>query len=151
MNIKLENYFLNRFNKFFIEPLSKEVACSNGWFFLLNWLCEEIEKRVEQVNENKSEDEKISFEFLQIKEKFGKLRIYYKTEDEVISHYITMAESISGYICEETGLFDETIGFTTKGWQKTISKSQSGYGIGWKHCYYDDVISIWEEIRAKNE
>ena len=129
MNIKLENYFINRFNKFFIEPLSKEIACSKGWFFLINWLCEEIEKRLEWVNENKSEEEKVSFEFLQIKEKFGKLRIYYKTDDETIASYIAMVESISGYICEETGLFDETVGFTAKGWQKTISKSQSGNGV----------------------
>jgi len=151
MNIKLENYIFNRYHKFFIDPSSKEIECSNGWFFLLNWLCEEIENRLELVNNGKPEEEKVSFEFLQIKEKFAKLRIYYKTNDEIIHHYVALSESISGYICEETGLFDETVGYTTKGWLKTISKTQSGYGIGWKNCYNDEILSIWEEIKAGND
>jgi hypothetical protein len=44
----------------------------------------------------------------QVKEKFGTLRFYYRGGDDAISHYVEMAEAMSGVICERCGAPAET-------------------------------------------
>jgi hypothetical protein len=53
----------------------------------------------------------------QVKEKFGTLRFYYTGGDEYIHGMVTMAESMSGVICEECGNPGERKG---GGWVRTI-------------------------------
>jgi hypothetical protein len=53
----------------------------------------------------------------QVKEKFGTLRFYYQGGDDYISGMVSMAESMSGVICESCGNPGEQ---TRGGWIKTI-------------------------------
>jgi len=53
----------------------------------------------------------------QVKEKFGTLRFYYSGGDDYISGMVTLAESMSGVICEECGNPGERKG---GGWVRTI-------------------------------
>jgi len=53
----------------------------------------------------------------QVKEKFGTLRFYYTGGDEYISGMVTMAEAMSGVICESCGNPGKQ---TSGGWIKTI-------------------------------
>ena len=43
------------------------------------------------------------YEFFQIKEKFGTLRVYDNGHDEYIAGAIRMAENMSAFTCEVTG------------------------------------------------
>lgn len=49
-------------------------------------------------------------EFVQIKEKFGTLRVYYSGGDDKIDGMVRLAESISGVTCEECAAPGETGG-----------------------------------------
>jgi len=53
----------------------------------------------------------------QVKEKFGTLRFYYSGGDDYISGMVTMAEAMSGVICEDCGNPGERKG---SGWVRTI-------------------------------
>jgi len=53
----------------------------------------------------------------QVKEKFGTLRFYYTGGDDAIDGMVTMAESMSGVICEECSAPAKTHG---PGWIRTI-------------------------------
>ena len=47
----------------------------------------------------------------QVKQKFGSLRFYIDGGDEIIYNYISFAEYLSGYICEQCGT-TENVGST---------------------------------------
>lgn len=72
------------------------IECDDGWFDLIDHLCEKIQRRVEW--------KKIEpFVCAQVKEKFGTLRFYGNGGDDVTDAYISFAESFSGRICETCG------------------------------------------------
>ena len=54
----------------------------------------------------------------QVKEKFGRLRIYVDGEDKTLDEAIRLAESASGHICERCGNSGE-IRKNSRGWFKT--------------------------------
>jgi len=56
----------------------------------------------------------------QVKEKFGTLRFYYTGGDDYIRGMVTMAEAMSGVICEECGNPGETKG---QGWVVTLCET----------------------------
>lgn len=58
----------------------------------------------------------------QVKEKFGTLRFYYSGGDEYIAGLVTMAESMSGVMCEECGNPGKRIG---GGWVTTLCKEHA--------------------------
>jgi len=147
MNVKLENYLCDRFAPFF-EGKRHSFECSDGWFFILNWAFLRIEKTLRHANDGKSPEEKKSFIVLQAKEKFGTLRLYYDAaDDEEIRSIVNSAESLSAFVCEESGVFDETVGSDSKGWIKTLSKHQSGFNTGWASRYDEDLLAILEETK----
>jgi hypothetical protein len=70
--------------------------CSDGWFAIINTACWLISSHL------KGKD--ADFEWCQIKEKFGTLRLYPAGGyDEYTSGVISMAESISSVTCERCG------------------------------------------------
>ena len=147
MNVKLENYLCNRFSPFF-EGKGHSFDCSDGWFFILNWAFLRIERSLKRINEEKTPEDKDSFIVLQTKEKFGTLRLYYAgTDSEEIRTIVSNAESLSGFVCEETGVFNETVGSNSKGWIKTLAKDQAGFNTGWTSQYDNDLLAILEEIK----
>jgi hypothetical protein len=68
---------------------------SDGWFNIIRAMCQEIDAHIK----NKPFD----YEFVQIKEKFGTLRVYDNGHDDQIAGIIGMAESMSSMTCEITG------------------------------------------------
>lgn len=84
------------------------IDCGDGWYKLLDTLCENIQNRVQNVNRNKDEDQKLVCQATQVKEKFGGLRFYIFGGDDYIDGMIDLAESMSYEICEECGSKAET-------------------------------------------
>jgi len=85
------------------------IECNDGWFDLIDMLCEKIQRRVEW----KKIEPVIC---AQVKEKFGTLRFYVDGGDEITDAYISFAEDLSGRICETCGNPGKMRG---KGWLYT--------------------------------
>jgi hypothetical protein len=67
----------------------------DGWFNIIYGMCETINQHLNNKD--------ISYEFVQIKEKFGTLRVYDNGQDDFIHGVISMAENMSSRTCEVTG------------------------------------------------
>ena len=118
------------------------VAVGDGWYGIIDNLCDLIQQRVIQPHENiemyekwiaessdqsmvekwekRIEEEKqkiISVQFTQVKEKFGTLRIYHNCDNDYIDGLISMAESMSSITCEQCGNKGT---LNTKGWYHTL-------------------------------
>lgn len=98
---KLEHDFPDLF-KGRLKPLTESLmrfGCDHddGWFNIIRSMCEAIE------NHLKRQDPRPEYEFVQIKEKFGTLRVYGNGHDEYIAGVIRMAENMSAVTCEVTG------------------------------------------------
>jgi len=72
------------------------LDCGDGWFDLLDQLCDMINW---DVNNNRAP----AVEITQVKEKFGTLRFYYNGGNERIDGYVGFAEQLSGITCEVCG------------------------------------------------
>jgi hypothetical protein len=70
-------------------------------------------KHLEKINEQKDKLPKV----LQIKEKFGTLRLYFNRSDEVINAITLFAENLSCTTCEKCGNVGETYRI---GWFQTL-------------------------------
>ena len=57
-------------------------------------------------------------QILQVKEKFGELRIYYSGGDKRTDAYVTFAMAMSKQMCEECGA--PAVTSNKKGWIKTV-------------------------------
>ena len=74
---------------------SFHFECDNGWYELLDVLCDRISKAEESMEND--------IHIAQIKEKFGGLRFYCHGADDYSYGMIDFAEKISTRICEECG------------------------------------------------
>ena len=106
------------------------IECGDGWYDLLNSLCYAVQSHLNQ--RNKTEDPLDHFCWSQIKEKFGGLRAYSYGADSYIRGLITMAESMSYKICENSGekgkLRKQRIGDNGQlvpAWIRTLSDSEA--------------------------
>lgn len=72
------------------------LECGDGWYSLVDALCETL-------TEHSFALERRPPEAIQAKEKYGTFRFYVRGEDEFDDGAITMAEMLSGCICEVTG------------------------------------------------
>lgn len=104
-------------------------ACGKGWWPLLEKLCKTIQSHIDWTNETRANllisnpynhdipDEVEQVKVAQIKEKFGTLRFYYDGGDDYISGAVSLAEDLTGHLCEECG------GFGTRrhgGWVRVL-------------------------------
>ena len=96
--------------------------CSDGWYKLIETTCSLIASYL------KNRPEVPPFEFVQIKEKFGGLRLYNGGGDDFTFGVCTMAESMSYQICEATGERGQLC--TTGHWLRTLSPAEA------KKCGY---------------
>lgn len=71
------------------------VDCDNGWYSIIDELCSKIVSYCRDAN--------LPIHFVQIKEKFGDLRIYYDMCDEYIDSLIHDAVVKSRVSCEKCG------------------------------------------------
>ena len=99
--------------------------CGDGWFEILNQLMGNIQHHIDWKNKKEEVVPQVTLD--QVKEKFGTLRFYYTGGDDYIRGLVSMAESMSGVICEGCGAQAKTnwpkaenggIG----GWVRTICK-----------------------------
>jgi hypothetical protein len=84
------------------------IECGNGWYDLINSICQIVEslnKNIKDRNRLIAGNNKkiIDFKFDQIKEKFGGLRAYYSGGNDYIRGLVTMAETMSYKTCEVCG------------------------------------------------
>lgn len=78
------------------RPIRLGIACGEGWFTLVDNLCKLIQQYIDQ-----NDAQQIIVE--QIKEKFGKLRFYYRNGDTQIGQLVNAAKDKSITICEVCG------------------------------------------------
>jgi hypothetical protein len=120
---KYPNLFENRHKTPMQSCLSFGVECNLGWYEILASLCwmikqHEDNKRWQKEFKNKQnqeikdsmgitiegeEPEYFPVKFDQVKEKYGTLRVYFSGGDEYVEGLVSMAEAISGKICEVCG------------------------------------------------
>ena len=76
--------------------LQRGVECGDGWYDLIDGALTAIEKHCATVNAK-------PLAILQIKQKIGLLRIYFRPYDEIIRSIIDDAERNSAMTCEQCG------------------------------------------------
>lgn len=92
--------------------------CGDGWFNIIYYMCKEIDSHLKHK-------EIKDYEFTQIKEKFGSLRVYDLGGDSYIDGVISMAESMSLITCEECGEPGLLHNSTGGHWLKTLCKKHA--------------------------
>jgi hypothetical protein len=130
MQKKLDDYLVTKYPKIFIDRYKPPTeSClyfgfehGDGWFWLLDQLCDSIQNYIDNNNNwKKSDEEKIpQVVATQVKEKFGTLSFYYNGGDSYTDGMVRMAENMSANICEFCGS-TEDVG-KTQGWISTICK-----------------------------
>ena len=98
------------------------ISCGDGWYDLIDTLCENIQNRIMNVNRNKPEEEHLICEAVQVKEKFGGLCFYTYGSDDYIDGLVSMAESMSYHICTECSKPSEKQD-NNRGWIYTLCES----------------------------
>jgi len=86
--------------------------CDKGWRPLIDECIEKLEEQVKK--------DKLDTEILQIKEKFGTLRIYLSSETDEISNIVERYELFSSHICELCGEFWTAKERVSHAWWKTL-------------------------------
>lgn len=123
MKAQLQQQLFDKYPKIFRQKdLSMQetamcwgFACGDGWYTLIDELCSAIQWRVKH--------KELFFEATQVKEKYGTLCFYYYGGDDYIQGLVSMAETMSGHICEICGNTGKTQG---KGWIQTRCDSCEG-------------------------
>jgi hypothetical protein len=101
MSPDLTQKLLDKYPKLFSNGQFWGFECGDGWYDILDNLCGAIAEYTYN-----SDDLYVD----QVKEKFGRLRFYLSKEDDVMHGMISMAEYMSGQICETCGNRGETRG-----------------------------------------
>lgn len=109
MKQELEQKLYEKYPKIFAQkdlPMSLTnmnwgCCVGDGWYSIINSLCYSIQNYID--NKQKKDPDFKQIEFVQVKEKFGQLRIYCNYSDEVVNACINFAEHISASICEDCG------------------------------------------------
>ncbi len=134
MNKTLDNFLSENYPRIFEERsltvyqscMGRGFECGNGWFPLIDLLCHKIQNYIDTYNRyNKPEARIPQVVFLQVKEKFGGLRIYHKGGDAYCEGLISMAESISYSFCEICGTGGCLHVGHTSGWIQSVCKECS--------------------------
>src|SRR3972149_3290356 len=100
MKEELQKKLINKYPKAFMQN-ELEISCHDGWYNLIEQACNIIQQYLDW---NNIKEEKIrQIKFVQIKEKFGGLRLYYNEGDDYIRGVIDMVENISYITCEICG------------------------------------------------
>ena len=101
MSPELEQKLVAKYPKLFSSQQFWGFECGDGWYDILDHLCGAIK-------EHTYDSDEVTVD--QVKEKFGRLRFYLSREDDVMHGMVSMAEYMSGRICETCGERGETRG-----------------------------------------
>lgn len=124
MNAELEERLVKNYPTLFAGVNKSEqeslmsfgCECGDGWFELISSLCREIQAHITSTRYTGP-----PYEFFQIKEKFGGLRVYDNGRDDYISGLINMAEAASYFTCEKCGNLGQSCKHKTGGtWYATL-------------------------------
>jgi len=104
MNKENTKYLFEKYPSLFSQkdlPMTQTCMCwgfecGDGWFKIIDELCEKIQKRCEEKGYNE-------LKVVQVKEKYGTLRFYLNFGEDEIDKYITEAEEKSAKTCEICG------------------------------------------------
>ncbi len=157
MRTELQEYLFRKYPIIFeYHTLSIRESCmargietGDGWFNLLDRLCNSITNHIKDqhlmvkwAEDNNAKNQAINLvhpplrmefvRFNQVKEKMGSLTIYYEGGDDAIRGMIKFAKDMSRYICEDCGIFDNTVGVTTKNRIRSICETCISENIDWK-------------------
>jgi len=94
MSPDLTQKLLDKYSKLFSNGQFWGFECGDGWYDILDNLCGAIKEHTYDGDDLYVD---------QVKEKFGRLRFYLSREDDVIHGMVTLAEYMSGQICETCG------------------------------------------------
>lgn len=110
------NNLLVSFPRLFSKPLPWGLEIGGGWIELIELLCARIDTIL-------NEAPAATFEVTQVKEKFGRLRFYYRLEKaddairDAIQQAIQTAEAASAHCCERCGARGQLV--NKGGWLST--------------------------------
>ena len=129
MKKELQNKLFKKYPKIFRQKDMSEretamcwgITCGDGWYTLLDELCNSIDNRLRNVNRNRVEGDKLICEAVQVKEKFGGLCFYTCGGDDYIDGLIHMAESMSYRICSKCS--NQTKPQKNRGWIYTLCEN----------------------------
>jgi hypothetical protein len=129
MKQELDKLLCERYPKMMInrnKDMKETCMCwgfevGDGWFNIINQLMGNIQHHIDW--KNRTEEVVPQVVLQQVKEKFGTLRFYYSGGDEYIAGLVSMAESMSGIMCETCGNPGTR---TSGGWIKTACKEHGG-------------------------
>lgn len=85
-----------KYPKIFPPEYKGGIACRDGWYNIINSTCIYIQLHVDETGCPQ-------VEAIQVKEKFGTLRFYYRGGDSAIASIIQVMENHSAHTCEECG------------------------------------------------
>ena len=114
------------------------IECEDGWYNIIDSLCQQIVKPYrEKFNKAKNEKEyekaiynsNVIPTIVQIKEKWGSLRIYAINTTKEQEILIDFAENFSLKICEFCGTSEDVVSYK-KGWHKTLCKEHANVFYG---------------------
>lgn len=120
MNVALQEFLEKKYASISSSPLPY-IEVNDGWFDIIDSFLSALVKYFN--NGPIDRDSLVGFKIIQIKEKFGVIRIYYDNGDRVISNLVRMAEILSSKTCEMTGHPGSLC--VKGGWYKTLSKSKA--------------------------
>ena len=109
--------FVNRDKSMMETLMCWGFECGDGWFNILNQLCQNIQHYIDWQNRNEEVVKQVTVD--QVKEKFGTLRFYYTGGDDYVRGLVSMAESMSGVTCETCGNSASTDWPESGGWVNT--------------------------------
>jgi hypothetical protein len=109
------------------------IECDDGWYSLIDKVCEEVQYLIDRSNDYKLPRWKQFLQFpnprviqqvrfVQIKEKFGLLRIYHTPTNNIIYTIINFAENLSASICEICGTSVD-VTQNKEGWIRSLCQS----------------------------
>jgi len=125
MKPELDKQLVKAYPKIFAQrykPMAETAMCwgfecGNGWFWLIDNLCEQLQWDIDKNGYPQ-------IEATQVKEKYGTLSFYTNGCDDKQDGMITLAEGMSGSICERCGSTDKVT--QTTGWISTLCKKCYG-------------------------
>jgi len=123
MKIELQDKLISKYPKILDRKILLDggIACGDGWYMLLDELCQHLQFNTDHNNrkERGNEGRYPQVVAIQVKEKFGGLRFYIDSCSDYQNGTISFAESMSFNICEDCGSTDD-VTLTDGGWYRSL-------------------------------
>ena len=139
MKKELEEKLYNKYPEIFTQhdwDMSRTCLCwglpGKGWYNIIDDLCQKITDHCKETKQELPQ-------FVQVKEKFGLLRIYTDGSDDHIYDLIHEAEEASAQVCERCGSKENVT--SEGGWILTLCKEcrekkedETSWGTFWEEA-----------------